>query len=173
MTYPVHAHIKGPIVIIGFGSIGRGTLPLIERHFEYDAHLLHVIEPSDEYANFMRQRGVNHIHMALTKENYRQVLGDIFAGTKGGFCVNLSVDTDSLDIMKLCREMGVLYLDTVTEPWPGFYGNENLSPARKYQLCNARAGIGRKAAQSGRANGGLLLRGKSGNGFMAGQGSAA
>ena len=30
------ARITGPIVMIGFGSIGRGTLPLIERHFDYD-----------------------------------------------------------------------------------------------------------------------------------------
>ncbi len=25
---PVHARITGPIVMIGFGSIGKGTLPL-------------------------------------------------------------------------------------------------------------------------------------------------
>ena len=34
--WPVHGRIEGAIVMIGFGSIGRGTLPLIERHFEYD-----------------------------------------------------------------------------------------------------------------------------------------
>ena len=38
-----------------------------------------------------------------------------------GFCVNLSVDTSSLDIMRFCREIGALYIDTVVEPWPGFY----------------------------------------------------
>ncbi len=42
-------------------------------------------------------------------------------GEGQGFCVNLSVDTSSLDIMRLCRELGVLYIDTVVEPWPGFY----------------------------------------------------
>ena len=31
-SWPVHARITGPIVLIGFGSIGKGTLPLIERH---------------------------------------------------------------------------------------------------------------------------------------------
>ena len=46
-TYPIHGSIDGPIVIIGFGSIGRGTLPLIERHFRYDPRDVHVIEPSD------------------------------------------------------------------------------------------------------------------------------
>ena len=35
-TFPIHAKISGPIVMIGFGSIGKGTLPLIERHFQYD-----------------------------------------------------------------------------------------------------------------------------------------
>ena len=33
---PLHARFEGPIVMIGFGSIGKGTLPLIERHFSYD-----------------------------------------------------------------------------------------------------------------------------------------
>ena len=36
MEWPVHGKIDGPIVMIGFGSIGRGTLPLIERHFEFN-----------------------------------------------------------------------------------------------------------------------------------------
>ena len=31
-NHPVHARFDGPIVMIGFGSIGRGTLPLLERH---------------------------------------------------------------------------------------------------------------------------------------------
>ena len=35
-TWPIHGRIDGPIVMIGFGSIGKGTLPLIERHFEFD-----------------------------------------------------------------------------------------------------------------------------------------
>lgn len=120
MTYPVYGHIDGPIVMIGFGSIGRGTLPLIERHFDYDAKQFCVIDPSDAGATFLKQRGIRHEQVALTPENYRAVLGGLFAGGKG-FCVNLSVDTSSLDIMKFCRELGVLYIDTVVEPWAGFY----------------------------------------------------
>ena len=30
--WPVYGKIDGPIVIIGFGSIGKGSLPLILRH---------------------------------------------------------------------------------------------------------------------------------------------
>ena len=34
--HPIHARFDGPIVMIGFGSIGRGTLPLLERHIQFD-----------------------------------------------------------------------------------------------------------------------------------------
>ena len=40
-SWPVHGRVTGPIVMIGFGSIGRGTLPLIERHFDYDQRAVH------------------------------------------------------------------------------------------------------------------------------------
>jgi homospermidine synthase len=35
-SYPKYGRIDGPVVMIGYGSIGRGTLPLIERHFTFD-----------------------------------------------------------------------------------------------------------------------------------------
>ena len=47
-SWPVHARITGPIVLIGFGSIGKGTLPLIERHFNYDKKRFVVVDPEDK-----------------------------------------------------------------------------------------------------------------------------
>jgi homospermidine synthase len=38
---------------------------------------------------------------------------------RGGFCVHLSVDTSSLELMRLARELGALYIDTVVEAWAG------------------------------------------------------
>jgi homospermidine synthase len=32
-----HVAFKGPVVMIGFGSIGKGSLPLILRHIDLDA----------------------------------------------------------------------------------------------------------------------------------------
>ena len=56
--WPVHGDINGPIVMIGFGSIGRGTLPLIERHFEFDKSRMTVIDPSDNDRKLLDERGV-------------------------------------------------------------------------------------------------------------------
>lgn len=120
--YQVYGRISGPIVIIGFGSIGRGVLPLIERHFEFDYDLLTVIDPEVTYENFLKQRSINFVNAEITKENYKEILTPLLTEGGGqGFCVNLSVDTGSVDIMKHCREIGALYIDTVVEPWPGFY----------------------------------------------------
>ena len=43
--WPVYGTIDGPIVMIGFGSIGKGTLPLIERHFAFDKSRMVVVDP--------------------------------------------------------------------------------------------------------------------------------
>lgn len=120
MSHPVYGRIDGPIVMIGFGSIGKGTLPLIQRHFDYDPDRLTVLEPNPDVAGFLAEQGVAFENIALTPGNYREVLGRLFPDGEG-FCVNLSVDTSSLDLMKYCRELGVLYIDTVVEPWAGFY----------------------------------------------------
>jgi homospermidine synthase len=129
-NWPVHGEITGPIVMIGFGSIGRGTLPLLERHFKFDKSRMVVIDPSDADRKLLDERGIAFLKEAVTRQNYRHLLAPLLTHGGGqGFCVNLSVDTSSLDLMKLCRELGVLYIDTVVEPWLGFYfdssaGNE-------------------------------------------------
>ncbi len=120
--WPVYAEITGPIVMIGFGSIGKGTLPLIERHFKYDKSRFVVVDPDDSDRALLDERQIGFVHQAVTRENYRELLKPLL--TKGGgqgFCVNLSVDTSSLELMEFCREIGALYIDTVVEPWPGFY----------------------------------------------------
>jgi homospermidine synthase len=128
-NHPVYGRIDGPIVMIGFGSIGRGTLPLIERHFDYDASKLAVIDPSDADRALLDGKGVRFIHQAVTRDNYEHLLGPLLtAGPGQGFCVNLSVDTSSLDLMAYCRELGALYIDTVVEPWVGFYFDKSKGP---------------------------------------------
>ena len=128
-TWPAHGRIAGPIVMIGFGSIGRGTLPLIERHFEFDRGRLVVIDPVDADRALLDERGIRFIQDCVTRENYRDLLAPLLtAGGGQGFCVNLSVDTSSVDIMELCRELGALYIDTVNEPWKGFYFDASKGP---------------------------------------------
>ena len=128
-NWPIHGTITGPIVMIGFGSIGKGTLPLIERHFNFDRSRVVVIDPDDRDRALLDERGVRYIKAAVTKENYRELLTPLLTNGAGqGFCVNLSVDTSSVALMEFARELGVLYIDTVVEPWTGFYFDTSLGP---------------------------------------------
>jgi homospermidine synthase len=70
-------------------------------------------------------------------------------GEGQGFCVNLSVDTSSLDIMKFCREIGVLYIDTVVEPWPGFYFDKSLGPEARSNYALRETVLAAKREQPG------------------------
>jgi homospermidine synthase len=131
-AWPLHARFDGPIVMIGFGSIGKGTLPLVERHIAFDRKKFVVIAPEDTDRRLLDDRELRFIHAALTKENYRDLLAPLLAGGPGhGMIVNLSVDTCSVDLMEFAKDIGAFYIDTVVEPWPGLYTDRNLTIAAR------------------------------------------
>ena len=68
------AAISGPIVMIGFGSIGKGALPLIERHFEFDHEAPGRDRPDRRRSRDRGDRGYEFIKSAVTKDNYRDLL---------------------------------------------------------------------------------------------------
>jgi homospermidine synthase len=126
---PLHARFDGPIVMVGFGSIGKGTLPLIERHIAFDRAKFVVIAPDDDDRRLLDDRQIRFVHAAVTKENYRDMLAPLLAGGPGrGMMVNLSVDTSSVDLMAFCKDIDAFYIDTVIEPWPGLYTDRTLTP---------------------------------------------
>ncbi len=128
-TWPVHGKISGPLVMIGFGSIGKGMVHLLERHFEFDRARFVVIDPNDADRALLDAKGIRFIHSAVTRDGYRDLLTSLLTEGGGqGFCVNVSVDVSSRAVMELCRELGALYIDTVAEPWAGFYLNESAGP---------------------------------------------
>jgi homospermidine synthase len=149
-TGSIHAKIDGPIVVIGFGSIGRGFLPLLERHFAFDRSRLTVIDPDDSHRAMVDASGFRFIHKALTPQNYREILTPLLTGGGGtGFCINVSVDVSSLDVMKLCRELGAHHLDTVVEPWLGFYFDETADTSARSNYALREAVLAEKRKNPG------------------------
>src|SRR3984957_20551156 len=87
--WPRHGRIDGAIVMIGSGSIGKGPLPLIDRHFDYDKQHSVVIGPDDADRKLLDERGIKFVHLAITRDNYREILTRYLTPGKGqGFCVN-------------------------------------------------------------------------------------
>ncbi len=124
-----HTAFSGRLVIVGFGSIGQGVLPLLLRHIDMHPDQIAVITAEPRGEEVASEYGVRFVEAALTPDNYRTVL-DGWLG-RGDFLLNVSVDVSSVALIELCREKEALYLDTCTEPWPGFYTDPDLPPAAR------------------------------------------
>ena len=59
--YPNYGSLDGPVIMIGFGSIGRGTLPLILRHFDVKPEQITVVAPGDANAAILARYGVQKL----------------------------------------------------------------------------------------------------------------
>src|SRR5271165_3991730 len=127
--HEVHVKFAGKIVMIGFGSIGQGILPLILRHIGSSSDRISIVTAEDKGRTEAEQFGVKFVRTALTRDNYRQVLEPLLDA--GDFLLNLSVDVSSVALVELARERGALYLDTCIEPWAGGYTDPALPVAAR------------------------------------------
>jgi homospermidine synthase len=112
-----HVAFSGRLVIVGFGSIGQGVLPLILRHIEIEPARITIITAEPRGQDVAAEYGIRFIQNALTQNNYRAALEPQLG--KGDFLLNVSVDVSSVALLEFCQERGALYLDTCIEPWPG------------------------------------------------------
>jgi homospermidine synthase len=119
----------GRMVIVGFGSIGQGVLPLLLRHIDMNASQFTIVTAEERGRDEARDLGVKFVIAPLTRENFRAALGPLLGA--GDVVINVSVDVSSLALVELCFEKGALYLDTCIEPWPGGYTDPRLSPSRR------------------------------------------
>jgi len=115
----------GKMVIVGFGSIGQGVLPLILRHIDIAPHDITVVTGDDRGKDIAKHEGVHFVVEPLNPQNYRTVLEQHLG--EGGMVVNVSVDVSSVALIKFCQDRGTLYVDTVVEPWTGGYVDPTLT----------------------------------------------
>ncbi|WP_417456535.1 homospermidine synthase [Kordiimonas sp.] len=161
--WPIYAPIKGALVIVGFGSIGQGVLPLILRHFDIEPTRITIISADESGRSVAEEYGVCFVHQAITPDNLEQILSPLFT-REGGFLVNLSVDVSSLALVRFCRTVGAFYLDTCIEPWSGGYTDpdKEMSHRTNYWLREKslrlaeELGAGPTAVMAHGANPGLV-----------------
>eukprot|EP00030_Apusomonadida_sp_AF-17_P001086 a179236_132.p2 GENE.a179236_132~~a179236_132.p2 ORF type:complete len:488 (+),score=179.79 a179236_132:27-1466(+) len=151
------------LVMIGFGSLGQGLLPLFFRHFEgLTPEQITIITTNEIGAAEADEFKVKRIIVALTEANYRSVLEPLVS--EGDFIVNVSVEVASTALVLLAGERGAFYIDTCIEPWPGGYTSTTLTPEQRTNsaqrdealaLRSVRPG-GRTAILAHGANPGLI-----------------
>ncbi len=137
------------MLIVGFGSIGAGVLPLLLRHLNIAPKQITIITADSRYSRIAAEYGVEHLIAPVTRENYRTLLGARLSA--GDFLLNLSVEVSSVALAGLAHDKGALYLDTCTEPWPGGYTDPSISLAHRtnYALRETVLELRRKTGGKG------------------------
>ncbi|HVZ09816.1 homospermidine synthase [Rhodopila sp.] len=144
---------SGRLVMLGFGSIGQGVLPLILRHVDMPRDRIRIVSGDERGREVAASHGIPFAVRPLTRRDFREVLAPLVG--PGDFLLNLSVDVSSVALIGFCQEAGALYLDTCIEPWAGGYTDPSLTPSLRsnYALRESalaltkRAGAKRAGAQ--------------------------
>jgi homospermidine synthase len=128
----------GRIVMVGFGSIGQGTLPLLLRHIDIRPDQIVIVTGDENGRAVAAEYGVEFNATPLTPANYRSLLEPRLSS--GDFLVNCSSDVSSVALVALCQSLGALYVDTCIEPWAGGYTDASVTPgARSNYALRERA----------------------------------
>lgn len=138
-----HTAFAGRLVIIGFGSIGQGVLPLILRHIDMSADRITILTAEEKGADVAAEYGVTFVQETLTRDNYLELLDPLVG--EGDFVLNLSVDVSSLALIEFAQGRGALYLDTCIEPWAGGYTDTSLSASARSNYGLREAALALKA----------------------------
>lgn len=127
-------NFNGKILIIGLGSVGQGTLPLILKHFDTKLEDIIIVTADERGRDVAEKYGVRFIIEPLVPENYEKVV--LSHVERGDFILNASVDVSSAALIELCQRNGILYLDTCVEPWQGGYTDpsKSISERSNYAL---------------------------------------
>ncbi|HQT82766.1 MAG TPA: saccharopine dehydrogenase NADP-binding domain-containing protein, partial [Candidatus Paceibacterota bacterium] len=130
---------NGNILIIGFGSIGQGVLPLILRHLDVPPERITIVTADKRGEDVAREYGVRFIINPLVPDNYESIMAQY--ARRGDFVVNVSVDVSSATLIEYCQKNGILYIDTVMEPWLGFYTDPALSVSERSNYALREAAL--------------------------------
>ena len=83
--YTTHVHFSGRLIMVGFGSIGQGVLPLILRHIGgLTADRITIVTAEEAGGSEAAEYGVKFVVQPLTRDNYREALRPLVR--QGDFC---------------------------------------------------------------------------------------
>jgi homospermidine synthase len=122
---------ENKIIVLGFGAIGTGILPLLFRHIDMkNSQVIIMANQFDEkQKKHAADYGATIVEAKLTKNQYKDICNQYIK--KGDFLVNVSVDVSSVALIEHCSSVGALYIDSCNEPWAGGYSDPNASASQR------------------------------------------
>ncbi len=116
------------ILIVGYGSVSRCTLPILLKLVKVPAKNITVMDFEDYRKDIKpwTAKGVKFVRAQITKKNMGSLLGKYLKA--GDMLIDLAWNIDACEILTWCHEKGVLYINTSTEMWDPYTGAVDKKP---------------------------------------------
>lgn len=123
-----HARFNGRILMLGCGSVGQCTLPLVLRHIDMPPQRIRVLDFEDIQPKIEASltAGVVFKRARLTATNYTSMLDELVG--PGDIIVDLSWNVETFDMLAWCADHDVRYINTSLEEWDPYGDIESKSP---------------------------------------------
>ncbi len=110
-------NFKENIVILGFGSIARCTLPLLLKHIHISLNQIKIFDFLDKKADLAPfiEGGLQFIQQKITEANVYEILNNYVK--PGDVLLDLSWSVDSYLLIEWCINNQVKYINTSLEIW--------------------------------------------------------
>jgi len=119
------------ILIIGYGSVSRCTLPIFLEHIQVSLDKVTIIDFEDKSEELKKftDKGIKFRQIEITQQNLDTVLSE-YVGNDG-VLVDLAWNIGANDIIQWCHDHNTLYVNTSVEQWDPEACTEKASPFEK------------------------------------------
>jgi len=122
---------RNKVLIIGYGSVSRCTIPILLKHVKIPLGNITVIDFADVRKDLKQwtDRGIKYYRTKITPLNLAKELSKHVS--PGGLIIDLAWNIGCLDILSWCHDNKVLYINTSVEEWDPYADIHNKTPLQK------------------------------------------
>jgi homospermidine synthase len=126
---------RNKVLIIGYGSVAKCTLPLLLKHISIPFSKITIIDFEDKSHDLLAWtgQGIRFSQRKVTPGNLDQLLSEYLS--PGGLLIDLSWNIDCCEILQWCHDHDVLYVNTSVEVWDPELDRFTASPFEKSLYC--------------------------------------
>jgi homospermidine synthase len=122
---------KNKVLIIGYGSVSRCTIPILLKHVKIPYRNITVIDFAavEKDLKSWTAKGVKYYPVKITPLNMAKELSRHVS--PGGLLIDLAWNIGCSDILNWCHDNRVLYVNTSVEEWDPYADIHNKTPLQK------------------------------------------
>jgi len=119
------------ILIIGYGSVSRCTLPILMKHIDAPYKNITIVDFEDKKKALEKwtAKGIKFSREKITKQTLDKILSKHLEN--GGLLIDLAWNIESGEMLSWCHNHNVLYINTSVEEWDSLGDIFKKSPFEK------------------------------------------